>query len=278
MRKWEFCHANGDLDLTRETGAAMTDVRDQGRALGDRTRYAIFETLRDAAGPLTVAQLAAQFTLHPNAIRLHLGKLRDASLVIEETAAPRGRGRPALLYRVSPGAVERWESATPHEELSLMLLEMLEEGRSPREVGRDTGARLAVSLDRSGRADPVDLLVGVTRQLGFEPQVPAAPAPRGRTTRSCCIAARLPSAPSAPRRSCASCIVGWPRGSGRGRSLRSRTSWCATLIRLAAGSAIALRNRPLNDVSAGPLSEAGRCLGCLARHHATAGGGAPCAR
>lgn len=92
MRKWEFCHANGDLDLTRETGAAMTDVRDQGRALGDRTRYAIFETLRDAAGPLTVAQLAAQFTLHPNAIRLHLGKLRDASLVIEETAAPRGRG------------------------------------------------------------------------------------------------------------------------------------------------------------------------------------------
>ncbi len=179
MRKWEFCHANGDLDVTRETGAAMTDVRDQGRALGDRTRYAIFETLRDAADPLTVAQLAAQFALHPNAIRLHLGKLRDASLVIEETAAPQGRGRPALLYRVSPGAVERWESATPHEELSLMLLEMLEEGRSPREVGRKAGARLAASLDRSGRADPVDLLVGVTRQLGFEPRLPAASAPRG---------------------------------------------------------------------------------------------------
>lgn len=150
----------------------MSDVRDQGRALGDRTRYAIFEALRGAPGPVTVADLAAQFSLHPNAIRLHLGKLRDASLVIEEAAAPRGRGRPALLYRVSPGAVERWESASPHEELSLMLLEMLEDGRSSRDVGRSAGARLASSLGPSAQADPVDLLVGVTRRLGFEPQAP----------------------------------------------------------------------------------------------------------
>ncbi len=146
-------------------------VPDQGRALGDPTRYSIFDHLRRAVGPVSVAQLATVFPLHPNAIRLHLGKLRDAGLVLEERSAPVGRGRPALTYRLSPGAFERWASAGPHEELALMLLDMVETGRSAREVGRDAGTRLASSL--SGRDhDATDLMVGVARRLGFEPEPP----------------------------------------------------------------------------------------------------------
>ncbi len=146
-------------------------VPDQGRALGDPTRYAIFDHLRQSNGPVSIAQLATVFPLHPNAIRLHLGKLRDASLVLEERSAPAGRGRPALTYRLNPGAIERWAAAGPHEELARMLLTMVETGRPAPEVGRDAGTRLAKSLSGHDH-DATDLIVGVARRLGFEPTTP----------------------------------------------------------------------------------------------------------
>ncbi|MEI2730577.1 MAG: helix-turn-helix domain-containing protein [Dermatophilaceae bacterium] len=164
-----------------QPGPARSDaapVGDQARALGHPSRYAIFEQLRLARRALVVADLARVIPLRPNAIRLHLATLRDAGLVVEETSSPRGRGRPAHGYRLSAGAIERWDASGPHEELSLMLLDLLKTRRSPREVGRDAGERLAA--DVSGRqSGAVDALVGVARRLGFDPdEVAAARAPQ----------------------------------------------------------------------------------------------------
>lgn len=157
--------------MASDPPAARRPVREQGRALGDPTRYAIFEQLRQASNPVGVADLASAFGLHPNAVRLHLGTLREAGLVVEEQAAGSGRGRPPRQYRLSPGAIERWDSAGPHEELALMLLEMVQTRRSAREVGRSAGRRLAGSL--SGPAlDAIGTVVGVARRLGFEPTQP----------------------------------------------------------------------------------------------------------
>ncbi|MEO6156593.1 MAG: ArsR family transcriptional regulator, partial [Ilumatobacteraceae bacterium] len=116
--------------------------------------------------PVGVAELTAHFGLNHNAIRQHLAKLRDAGLVLEETAEPSGPGRPSLRYRPNPGAADRWDGTSPYEELSMMLLEVLR-GGEPREVGRTAGRRLAHAY--GDEVDPAELLEAVTRRLGFEP-------------------------------------------------------------------------------------------------------------
>jgi len=155
--------------MPRPVDAADQSLLVQSRALGDPTRHAIYTYLRDAPAPVGVAELTEHFGFNHNAIRQHLAKLRDASLVIEERARPTGPGRPALRYRPTPGAIERWGAPGPHEALSMMLLELLAGEGSPREVGRHAGHRLAEEHGTSAGA--VEILDAVARRLGFEPHL-----------------------------------------------------------------------------------------------------------
>lgn len=143
----------------------------QARALGDETRQAIFNFVSNAPEPVGVARITEEFQLNHNAIRQHLTKLRDAGLIIEETAPAQGRGRPALRYRVRPGAVDQWQSSSPYEELALMLLQVVG-GESPEVVGYNTGRALAAEVQHS-TSDPVNVVESVARRLGFEPQATA---------------------------------------------------------------------------------------------------------
>lgn len=141
----------------------------QSRALGDPTRHALFIRLRDALWPQTVAELTAHFGLNHNAIRQHLAHLTDAGLVMGEVVASVGRGRPARRYRVVPGAAERWGGESPHQLLSMMLVDLLRDGQDPRSVGVATGRRLAAEYGSD--YDTLQILDGVARRLGFEPRV-----------------------------------------------------------------------------------------------------------
>ena len=143
-------------------------VQRQAKALGDPTRHAIFRIVADAAGPIDVAALTAQFGLNHNAIRQHLAKLCEAGLVIEEVAAPSGPGRPRLQYRPALAVDSDWGIPSPYEALSVMLVEMLRSGRNPREVGAETGRRMAADLPDTG--DPVDRLEINAARQGFEPR------------------------------------------------------------------------------------------------------------
>jgi predicted ArsR family transcriptional regulator len=142
-------------------------LTEQARALGSPTRYAIFRYVERSKSAVGVAELTAHFGLNHNAIRLHLGKLREARLVGEETLPASGPGRPALGYRVIAGAVQRWEGSSPYERLALMLIDV-SRGATPDDVGRAAGRRLVRQAGR--RVDAVDLLESVARQLGFEPR------------------------------------------------------------------------------------------------------------
>ena len=150
------------------TATAHDTVEAQARALGDPTRNAIFRYLDAAPEPVGVAELTDHFGLNHNAIRHHLAKLRDAGLIVEELAPPSGPGRPALRYRPNPGAAGRWQSHSPYEELSALLIDLLQTGDDPRSVGRAAGRRLAKSA--RGASDCVRLLETLTRRLGFEPR------------------------------------------------------------------------------------------------------------
>ena len=151
------------------TDRSERDVRfqRQAKALGDPTRNAIYRAVADLS-PMDVATLTARFGLNHNAIRQHLAKLGAAGLVVEEVAAPDGPGRPRLQYRPSPAADADWGIPSPYQQLSLLLLELVRSGRSPRQVGAEAGRRMAADLPDT--ADPLDRLeINAIRQ-GFEPR------------------------------------------------------------------------------------------------------------
>ncbi|MFN8038847.1 MAG: MarR family transcriptional regulator [Acidimicrobiales bacterium] len=147
----------------------MTTLQQQARALGDPTRHQVFRYVADAAAPVDVAELTAHFGLNHNAIRQHLAKLVEAGLVVEETAASGGRGRPRLVYVLDPATESRWGVTGPYERLSLWLAEMVRTGDTPVEVGRRAGRRQR--LGGTEIDDPVSNLVDQMARHGFDPTV-----------------------------------------------------------------------------------------------------------
>lgn len=143
-------------------------IQRQARALGDPTRYDIFQFVAKAEGPVRVATLAAYLGFNHNAVRQHLAKLTQAGLLIEERASPTTTGRPPLEYRVAPTAMGSWGAPGPYELLALLLLDIAEGDRSPLEVGADAGRTLGESC--APGADPADTLEAEMARRGFEPR------------------------------------------------------------------------------------------------------------
>lgn len=143
-------------------------IQQQAKALGDPTRHAIFRAIAEASEPVDVAMLTRHVRLNHNAVRQHLAKLCLAGLVIEESAAANGRGRPRLRYRPALGADRDWGIPNAYEQLAVMLLEMMNTGRGPREVGAEVGRRIAEGLPET--PDPVDRLELNAARQGFEPR------------------------------------------------------------------------------------------------------------
>lgn len=147
----------------------MKTLQQQARALGDPTRHRIFRYIADSDRPADVTEMTAHFGLNHNAIRQHLAKLVDAELVVETTAAARGRGRPRLQYIVDPAADGRWGVTGPYERLSVLLTEMIHNGESPVETGARAGRGLQVRGSTAEHA-----LAGITAAMareGFEPEI-----------------------------------------------------------------------------------------------------------
>jgi predicted ArsR family transcriptional regulator len=154
----------------------MTTLQEQARALGDPTRHSIFRYIADSDQPADVTEMTAHFGLNHNAIRQHLAKLVDAGLIVESTAAARGRGRPKLQYTVEPAADGRWGVTSPYERLSVLLTEMIHDGETPVEAGARAGRRHPVEGSTAEQA-----IAGITSAMareGFDPEVRHR---RGRT-------------------------------------------------------------------------------------------------
>jgi predicted ArsR family transcriptional regulator len=156
------------IDAEEEPRRAAPPVQKQARALGDPTRYAIFQQIASATEPLRVAALAKYFGLNHTAVRQHLAKLCDAGVLLEEWAPRAGPGRPALQYRVATQVAGRWGTESPYEQLAILLLELARGDSSARAVGAKAGRQAAVARGREG--SPVALLVDEMQRRGFEPR------------------------------------------------------------------------------------------------------------
>ena len=142
----------------------------EARALGDPTRHGIFRFVAEADQPVGVAELTEHLGLNHNAVRQHLAKLVGAGLLIETTAAPSGRGRPKLLYRVNPTVDSRWGVAGPYERLAVLLAEVVRTGDDPEVIGYRAGLQLQLRAPRAG-ADSVEEMVDEMARQGFAPEI-----------------------------------------------------------------------------------------------------------
>lgn len=138
----------------------------EARALGDPTRHKIFRYVADAGRPVGVAELTDFVQLNHNAVRQHLGVLKDARLVVEEVEDRARPGRPRLLYRLHPEVSDRWGTAGAYSWLASLLASAVRRRQDPRQVGRQEGHRRAAEL---GAGDRTDLLEAEMVRRGFRP-------------------------------------------------------------------------------------------------------------
>lgn len=145
-----------------------SNLQSEAKALASPTRNRMFRYIVEAAEPVTVAELTSYLGFNHNAIRQHLAVLVEAGLVVEALEPSRGRGRPRLLYRLSPYAAGLWETSGPYEYLAGVLASALQEGISPREAGRAAGQVAAAGLEQT--VDPLDAIEEDLHQRGFRPE------------------------------------------------------------------------------------------------------------
>jgi len=140
----------------------------RARALAEPARRRVWTAVRDAAGPVGIAELASTLGVHPNTVRLHLARLVDAGLVAEDVETDRHPGRPGYRYR--PTGTDPLTEAAAYRRLAGLLAQAVRAGIGARAAGR---AAAATDASHFAGADPVAALAGTLATQGFVPEVEA---------------------------------------------------------------------------------------------------------
>lgn len=147
--------------------------------LAQPTRRRLLILLGELGGSASTDALAVQLGMHPNGVRTHLQRLRDAGLVTHRRV-PRPRGRPRDEWAISPEARPGGEPPHAYEALAGWLARAVPATparmREVEAAGREIGKQLATAPHAVPRRAIEDLLAA----LGFQPQV--VPQPAGRLT------------------------------------------------------------------------------------------------
>jgi predicted ArsR family transcriptional regulator len=149
----------------------MVDLLPVFKALGDDTRFAIYQELAQSPAPCSAAELAERLALHPNTVRPHLDRMREAGLVEVEPIHRGTVGRPQLRYSLAPGAPGFGLDPPAHTILAGLLAALAEQlggdGLDASNLGRRWGTE-ATSRRQTGRGC-LAALVGELDRLGFDP-------------------------------------------------------------------------------------------------------------
>ena len=141
------------------------------KALGDNTRYAIYLELARSPVPLSTGEIAEALDLHPNTVRPHLERMREAGLLSIDTDRQGQVGRPQHMYSVSPDAPSLGLEPSAFRLLARLVADVAaRSGMDADEVaavGREHGAAMTPSSCLSAAAAVRDLMA----DLGFDPAV-----------------------------------------------------------------------------------------------------------
>jgi predicted ArsR family transcriptional regulator len=141
-------------------------------ALAQPTRARLFAMLRDLGRPAGTEELAERLALHPNGVRLHLARLREAGLVVRERN-PQAPGRPRDMWRISPDARPTGERPTGYANLGRWLARVISPSQrtlravehTGRQIGRDLGPKTTDEVGTAEASMHAELVA-----LGFQPQ------------------------------------------------------------------------------------------------------------
>jgi predicted ArsR family transcriptional regulator len=143
------------------------------RVLGDERRRAIYQFACKQHGPVTVNEVADEFSIHRNAAKHHLDRLLEAGLLKAEFKRVNGKrgpgaGRPSKLYTTTDVEVSFSVPERHYDLLAHLLLQALTQGSDLETVGARFGRDLAAATPSE---DPVDGVRSVLDKLGFRPKV-----------------------------------------------------------------------------------------------------------
>jgi predicted ArsR family transcriptional regulator len=150
------------------------------RALGDETRAELYRELATATRGLGASELAERLGLHPNTVRMHLERLRDAGLVEVESVHRGTVGRPQHVFSLAPGAPGMTFDPPAHALLAGLLAALAEHvGADPEDavaIGRTWGRD---ATRRTRTRSCVRALANELERLGFDPDAGEAATPGG---------------------------------------------------------------------------------------------------
>lgn len=152
-------------------GPTRTARRD--RTLDDRRARIVAELETEARG-LDASEIGRRVGLHANTVRWHLGVLAEAGIVVSDAEPRVAPGRPRILYRLGPE--EQPAGRDEYRLLATILADTLSREGGGAEAceaaGRAWGADLVGGCDRRG-VEPVEEVVGILAEQGFEPEADA---------------------------------------------------------------------------------------------------------
>jgi predicted ArsR family transcriptional regulator len=141
-------------------------------ALAQPTRARLFTMLRDLRRPASTEELAERLALHPNGVRVHLARLRDAGLVARERS-PQAPGRPRDMWLIAPGARPTGEPPTGYADLGRWLARVISPSRRTLRAVEDEGRQIGRDLAPGAAGDTGPAETSMYAQLvalGFQPR------------------------------------------------------------------------------------------------------------
>jgi predicted ArsR family transcriptional regulator len=150
------------------------------KALGDNTRYAIYLELARSSSPLAAGDIAERLGLHPNTVRPHLERMREAGLLTVGIVSRGAVGRPQHRYSLAADAPSLGLEPPTFPLLAGLLANVAAAvGPDPEtvaEAGRVHGRH--AGGERTDAASCIAAIDAELAELGFDP----ATADDGRTT------------------------------------------------------------------------------------------------
>jgi predicted ArsR family transcriptional regulator len=139
-------------------------------ALVQATRAQLFRVLGELRRPVSTDELAQRLALHPNGVRTHLERMREAGLVTRARPRPQ-RGRPRDMWMVAADAQPGGDPPSAYRDLGRWLARAIGAGkgrlRGVEATGRDIGRDLAP--DSSGDSADARMHAALV-SLGFRPE------------------------------------------------------------------------------------------------------------
>jgi len=140
-----------------------------GDPLSQPTRHRLFGLLGDLRAPAGTEDLAQRVGLHPNGVRVHLERLREAGL-IRRDRVPQPRGRPRDMWSAAPDAATRAEPQRAYADLGRRLARAMTDGagslRAIEATGRKIGRGIAQEADGTTAEASMQ---AVLLSMGFAP-------------------------------------------------------------------------------------------------------------